>query len=336
MENTTLGDLIKALGTNSSTVYVAPLIKYEYPDSDYLYNLYKPIFDDYPSIKVKSLSVFSHYKPFFAALTSRDVIFHYHWLEFQDFKSLLGMPWKLLWIFLFKLIGGKIIWTIHNEQPHDQKFLKFHLSLHKKMARWASALHVHCKTAAHIMSETLNSPLSKFHIIPHPYFPAKLIPRQEAIIALREKYNLALDTSKPVALIFGQISHYKQIEGILADFIVGKDETIQFLIAGTVKKGNKDLGNYLSNLATKNAHIHLVTQFISDSELPYFLNAANVCLFNYKQVLTSGGVFMALSYNIPIIAPKLGCITELDKKNNIHLFETDAERNALIRTTAVA
>src|SRR5690554_884484 len=285
MENTSLGDLIKALGTNSSTVYVAPLIKYEYPHSDYLYNLYKPIFEDYPSVEVKSLSVFSHYKPFFAALISRDVIFHYHWLEFQDLKSLLGMPWKLLWIFLFKLIGGKLVWTIHNEQPHDQKFLKLHLFLHKKMARWAKALHVHCKTAAQIMSKTLNSPISKFYVIPHPYFPSKLVSRNEAILELKRKYGLTLDESKPIALIFGQISHYKQIEAILADFIGGKGETIQFLIAGTVKKGNQELGDYLKDISAKNPHIHLVTRFISDSELPYFLNAANVCLFNYKEVL---------------------------------------------------
>ncbi len=329
MEEISLGDLIKALGTDSSTVYVAPLINHQHPDSDYLYNLYRPILTSNSQTKVESVSVFTHFKPFFAALFSRKVVFHYHWLEFQDAKSLLGMPWKLLWILMFKLVGGKLIWTIHNEEPHDQKFLKMHLFLHRKMAQLANAIHVHCATAGNIMSTKLGVSLTKFHLIPHPSFPAHTIPKSESIKALNTSFSLGLTPSKPLALIFGQISHYKHIEEILVDFL--QDDSIQFLIVGTIKKGNEELGDRLKSLVSKHSHIHLIDTFINDSELPYLFNASDVCLFNYKQLLTSGGVHMALSYNIDIIAPKLGCISELESNPSVFLFETNKERVALIR-----
>ncbi len=329
MEEISLSDLIKALGTDSSTVYVAPLINHQYPASDYLYNLYRPILASDSKIEAKSVSVFTHYKPFFATLISRKTVFHYHWLEFQDAKSLSGMPWKLLWILLFKLIGGKLIWTIHNEEPHDQKFLKMHLFLHKMMARLANAVHVHCATAGKRMSTKLNVPLTKFYIIPHPSFPASSLPKKEAIDTLNKTFGLNLTLKKPLALIFGQISHYKHIEDILVDF--HKDESIQFLVVGTIKKGNEELGARLKQLSQTYSHIHLVDTFISDSLLPFLFNATDVCLFNYKQLLTSGGIHMALSYNIDIIAPKLGCIAELESNPSVFLFETNSERNAMIR-----
>tara|TARA_R110002096_G_scaffold28203_4_gene85623 strand:- start:7624 stop:8631 length:1008 start_codon:yes stop_codon:yes gene_type:complete len=329
MEEISLSDLIKALGTDSSTVYVAPLINHQHPDSDYLYNLYKPIITSNSQIEVKSVSVFTHFKPFFTTLFSRNVVFHYHWLEFQDIKSLMGMPWKLIWILLYKLVGGKLIWTIHNEEPHDQKFLSMHLFLHKTMARLANAIHVHCATAGKTMSAKLGVSLTKFHVIPHPSFPAKSIPRKESIETLNTSFGLDLEPSKPLALIFGQISHYKQIEEILVDF--RDDDSIQFLIVGTVKKGNEELGESLRRLASEYSHIHLIDTFIKDSHLPFIFNASDVCLFNYKRLLTSGGVHMALSYNIDIIAPKLGCIAELESNPSVFLFETNTERTAMIR-----
>ncbi len=329
MEEISLSDLIKALGTDSSTVYVAPLINHQHPDSDYLYNLYKPIITSNSKIEVKSVSVFTHFKPFFTTLFSRNVVFHYHWLEFQDFKSLLGMSWKLIWVLLFKLVGGKLIWTIHNEEPHDQRFLRMHLFLHKKMAQLANAIHVHCNSAGKTMSSKLGVSPAKFHVIPHPSFPTQSISRELSIETLNISFGTDLEQSKPLALIFGQISHYKHIEEILADF--HGDNSIQFLIVGTIKKGNEELGKSLRGLASEYSHIHVIDTFIKDSELPYLFNASDVCLFNYKRLLTSGGVHMALSYNIDIIAPKLGCIAELESNPSVYLFETNTERTAMIR-----
>ncbi len=331
MATTTIGKLISSLGTQSAKLYVAPKINYEYPNSDYLYNFYKPLADEYPDISFKSLTVFTHYKVFFAALVSRKVVLHYHWFEFQDIKALSGMPWKLFWILMFKLIGGKMVWTIHNEEPHDQKYLKLHRFLHKLMAVLANTLHVHCKTAVNIMSKKLNCDKNKFQVIPHPYFPGRHIDRNDAINHLNTNYGLNLNSGQTIALLFGQISHYKQIGELLEDYD-GKSNNIQFVIAGTVKKGNDELGAKLKTLCNNNKNFHLVAKFLNDDELPYFLNAADVCLFNYKKILTSGGVYMALSYNCPVIAPNLGCLTEFKNTENVFLFDDHKTRAKLINS----
>lgn len=331
MATATIGSLIAKLGSPSAKLYVAPKINYEYPASDYLYNLYKPLADQYPEISIKSLTVFNHYKVFFAALFSRKTVLHYHWLEFQGARALMGMPWKLFWILMYKLIGGKLIWTIHNEEPHDQKHLKMHHFLHKMMAKISNLLHVHCESATYIMSEKLKCDKTKFRVVPHPFFPSKYIDKSEAIEHLKKRFNLNISSKHTIALLFGQISTYKQICELLEEY-EGDSDKIQFLIAGNIKKGSEELEEKLIVLCHKNKNIHLVRKFITDSELPYFLNAADVCLFNYRKILTSGGLYMALSYGRPVIAPKLGCIAEFEGNNNVYLFENRTERNRLINS----
>lgn len=329
MEHVQLEELYNRLGRKPLTVYVAPRINYDFPDSDYLFNLYRSVTDSDSGIRIKSVSVFSHFKPFFKALTGRPVIFHYHWLEFQDFKALAGMPWKLLWLTLFRLTGGMLVWTIHNEEPHDGKWPGLHLFLHKKMAKYAAALHVHCRYAAGLMSKKLSADPNKFYIIPHPSFPASEMEKAEAVSGLNQNYDARLDPDRPVVLIFGQISHYKNIPPVLDDLKTLPG--VQVIIAGTIKKGNKKLARQLEAAAENNPAITLITQFIPDAGLPLLFNASDLCVFNYKRILTSGGVHMALSYQKTVAAPAAGCIRELTGNPLVHTFRTGSERAELLK-----
>ena len=155
MEAKSLTELYSQVNKHFSKVFVVPLIRLKFPKTDYLYLFYKDILASSGEISINSISVFGHYKFVYEAIINKDTILHYHWLEFQNGKALLGMPYKLLCIGLFKLLGGNIVWTIHNLTPHDRKYLKFHKLIHKWMAKKASLLHVHSKTAIPIVSEYL-------------------------------------------------------------------------------------------------------------------------------------------------------------------------------------
>lgn len=324
----TLEKVYESVDDLAKVVYVVPLIRYNNKKTDYLYLLYKDILES-GKYRVESISIFSHFKLVSGILKNRHSILHYHWLEFQDFKSILGMPWKIMCIWLFKLLGGKIIWTLHNEFPHDQKYLKLHLFLHKRMSAWATKLHVHCQSAIPIMSEKLKADTSKFFIYPHPMFPADIEPKATAIEKLNAEFELYLNPDVPVILMFGNISRYKQMDKV-AEMIIDLPEECKLLIVGPIKKGNFTLYKQLRQLERQSSRIIIIPKFINEEHVPWFHNAADVCVFNYREILSSGGVHLALSYHKDIIAPAMGCLHELKDRKNVQLFTGQDELKSML------
>lgn len=330
MEATSLEEIYASVNNDASTIYVVPLIRHSHKKSDYLYLLYEDLIkgDKYD---IKSISVFNHFKLVAGILINRrKAILHYHWLEFQDFKSLLGMPWKIFCIFLFHIFGGNIVWTLHNEFPHDQKYLDLHSYLHKKMAKWADILHVHCASAVPKMKKRLEVNQTKFRLIPHPDFPAEPIDKQEALQNLKSEYECNLSANIPTLLMFGNISRYKQIEKV-AELITKLPVESRLLVVGPIKKGNIDLYEELKELDDQSSRIILVASFIPEEHVGWFYSAADFCLFNYREILSSGGYNMAKAYQKPVIAPNLGCLSEEGEKADVHLFNSQEEFKELLK-----
>lgn len=328
MKVQSLSDIYTSLGVKKGTIYVVPLIRARHADSDYLFQLYKPFFgsSDY---QIESISIFKHYRFVVAALLNKEIVLHYHWLEFQDLRSLLGMPWKLLCIFLFKLLGGTLVWTVHNLEPHDQKWLSSHLRIHRWIAKKADVIHIHCSSSAILVAQKFKVKDQKLRLHPHPSFPSKKINRSDSIVFLNDHFKLNLKKETPIILLFGQISEYKNIEDTL-DTIQKENLDVQVIIAGTIKKGQELLGKRLEERSKNNSKINLIHTFIEDNEIPYFFNAADLCFFNYEKILTSGVVLLAQSYNKRIIAPNIGCLSELISNEHVKLFSSDKEKRELL------
>ncbi len=328
MEATSLKEVYASINNDARNIYVVPLIRYSHKKSDYLYLLYQDLIES-SDYDIQSISVFNHFKLVVGILSNRQAILHYHWLEFQDFKSLLGMPWKMFCIFLFHKLGGKVVWTLHNEFPHDQKYLGLHRFLHRKMASWSDVLHVHCRKAMQIMSNRLEAPKEKFELIPHPTFPAEPIDKSVARQNLNEHYNCELKPDLPVILMFGNISRYKQIEKV-ADLVIDFDFECKLLVVGPVKKGNVKLFDTLKEKQKQSSRIQIIPQFIDESRVPWFYSAADLCAFNYREILSSGGYHMAKAYQKQIIAPDMGCLSEERDEANVELFTTPEELKQLL------
>ncbi|MFO7446305.1 MAG: glycosyltransferase [Ignavibacteriaceae bacterium] len=310
-------------------LYIVPLINYHIKNSDYLYLLYKPILEN-KSVEIINLSAASHYKLLGAGI--KESILHYHWFEVTDIKSLLGIIWKTFWITLYKILGGKIIWTIHNKFPHAGKYITINKILRKYLADLSSKLHVHCASAAGIMSPVLNVDKNKFFIVEHPYYPAKLMGKADAVTALISGYpEIKIEESQKVFLSFGTIAEYKGLTELIAIF-KSKFNRHLLIIAGPVKKVNQEYYKQLIAASKGNRNIIVLGKIIPDEDVPYFFNSSDAVVFNYRDILTSGGVILALSYNKTTIAPSLGCLNEIKDKNLV-LFKKDGSGSVNLQDT---
>jgi glycosyltransferase involved in cell wall biosynthesis len=319
-------------------IYVVPLINYSFKKSNYLYLLYKNFIlrEDSPGrkkdydINIQSLSVFALPRIVLGRIKNEKCILHYHWLEITSFLSLTGMIWKLSWISFYKLLHGKIIWTIHNEFPHSNNYILLNKIIRRYMAHIADKLQVHCRSAIDIMAPILNIEKSKFFIASHPEFPAELMDRNKAVDLLDGKYFKGLINKEDILfLMFGEIAEYKGIKKVVEIFN-NLDERKKLIIAGVIKKGNEKYFKELL-LSIKNKEQVLISEKrIPDDDIPLFFNSCAYAIFNFNDVLTSGSVKLALNYDKKIIIPFKGCLKELSGNNVIQFNNIEELNNILI------
>lgn len=249
------------------------------------------------------------------ALKKTADIVHFHWPD-GDInrpglaKSLQRIILLSVMVCLLRLKGSKLVWTVHNIEPHDA----FRPGLSHRFMQWFI---LHCDgfifmseaNKAAFYERYRTSPKSRYAIIPHGHYRSCYPP---AIDQLTAKKILGLNPEKKVLLFIGMIKPYKNIDGLMQVFNEAALEGYQLVIAGTPDAASPELRTRLEGL--KNADTALFLRFIPDNELAVFMSAADIVILPYKKILNSGALLLALSYNRPVIAPHMGAVAELQNK----------------------
>ena len=120
--------------------------------------------------------------------------------------------------------------------------------------------------------------------------------------------NITLDPSKPAFIMYGAIAAYKGILDVMKLFIKNNH---QLIIAGLIKKGEKRYLKEIETLLENIPNIFLVHHFISQEEEKSLFSAVDCAIFNFKEILSSGSVMLALSYKKDVIIPNIRFLQEL-------------------------
>ena len=59
------------------------------------------------------------------------------------------------------------------------------------------------------------------------------------------------------------------------------------------------------------ARIDVTGRFLDDMELQVFFRAADIAVYPYRKVLTSGSLLLALSFGVPVVVPDVGMTREV-------------------------
>jgi glycosyltransferase involved in cell wall biosynthesis len=144
----------------------------------------------------------------------------------------------------------------------------------------------------------------------------------------REK--LGLNENQNIILFFGFIRKYKGLDLLLEAMKILKNRQLstvncQLLIAGEFYEDRKLYDELIEKLDIKDQLI-LRTDFISDSEVKYYLSAADFVIQPYKNATQSGVTPLAYHFEKPMLVTKAGGLPDLvpDKKAGL-VCETNAE-----------
>lgn len=138
----------------------------------------------------------------------------------------------------------------------------------------------------------------------------------EAIESETAKSHLRIPANQKIILFFGFIRKYKGLDLLLAAMAILRDQQflqthqIKLVIAGEFYESAESYLQQINTLKLNN-YIYLHTNFITDSEVKYYLSAADVVVQPYRHATQSGVTPLAYHFNKPMIVTNVGGLPDL-------------------------
>ncbi|SFG73077.1 Glycosyltransferase involved in cell wall bisynthesis [Halopelagius inordinatus] len=260
------------------------------------------------------------------ALKTRPDIVHVHWIApFLVGDSILASLLKsvvfVLSTLLAKLLGVRVVWTVHNLLEHERRRPRFELFWRRLYARLADEIIVHCEAARDSVVEQYRLPTdSRVHVIPHGHYCSaheNTVSRGEA----RERLGVERDST--VFLYLGQIRPYKQIPRLVDTVRSLESPDVRLLVAG--KPTDESLARAIEASAEGDSRIATELSYIPEEEVQTYFNAADAVVLPYRDILTSGSAVLSMSFGKPVVGPRTGCLPELLRTQPELLYDPDSE-----------
>jgi glycosyltransferase involved in cell wall biosynthesis len=241
-------------------------------------------------------------------------VFHFHWPEAflnkkSRFRALKSISRTFIMFFKMQRRGVKIFWTIHNLKPHEQRypFLQrlYWRGMTKRLDGVIALSEGGLQLARQQMPAIVNIPS---FVIPHGHY-RDVYPRTITRSAAREK--LGISQSTRVIASVGQLRPYKNIPELIRVFRDMDDQGTILLICGNPV--GREIEKTIRSAAGKDPRIRLFLEWVNDVDLQAYCCSADLLVFPYRDILNSGSALLALSFDRPILVPRLGAMADLQK-----------------------
>lgn len=240
------------------------------------------------------------------------VLFHLHWTapilgkDTTREEAEARMVAFLEELDAFRGAGGRLIWTVHNILSHECLHPDVEAALCAAIAARADLIHVHGARVAELVQPHYTLPPERTVVAAHGsyigHYPAT-IDRPAA------RRQLGLPEAARVFLLFGQLRGYKGVSDLLDAFgpLRAERPDSHLVIAG--KPNASDTAIF--ERAAAMPGVMLALGEIPDEMVQLYLTAADAVVLPFTRVLTSGSLYLALSFGRPVVAPRIGLVPDV-------------------------
>ncbi|PWJ12942.1 glycosyltransferase [Jannaschia seohaensis] len=241
--------------------------------------------------------------------------FHLHWLNFllrdieDPAEARAQVDAFLAKIEAFVRKGGRLVWTIHNIVSHDSPHHALEVEMSSRIAALAHALHFHSAASVDEVAEVFEIPREKAHVSRHGSYVGAY---SDFVTRAQARAQLGLAEDEDVILFSGQVRPYKGVEQLAQVFrrLLAERPRAVLLIAG--KMVDDVWVQVTQGLSpAERARIRATRRFVTDLEMQLFFRAADVAVYPYQRILTSGSLMLALSFGVPAVIPSVGMTREV-------------------------
>ncbi|WP_430895841.1 MULTISPECIES: glycosyltransferase [unclassified Paraflavitalea] len=211
----------------------------------------------------------------------------------------------------------------HEKRPGDRPFTRYFLKSCDGFVTMST------KVLNDLRSFEKNKPAKE---VKHPLYDNF----GEAVLKSTAKNQLGIDVNQPIVLFFGFIRKYKGLDLLLDAISLLKQKgqlNFKLLVAGEYYEESAFYLNKIKDLGIENDVIQR-TEFIPDSEVRYYLSAADLVVQPYRNATQSGVTPLAYHFEKPMIVTNVGGLPSLVPHNKVGLVcEPNAESiaDAIIR-----
>jgi glycosyltransferase involved in cell wall biosynthesis len=225
--------------------------------------------------------------------------------------------------------GSKIVLTVHDLLPHDTG--EEYKATFDKLYGRVDAIICHSDSVRTRLETEFRVPEEKISVIPHgPFFYD--LPATDGEETLK---SFALETGKTLVLWQGIIFPYKGIDLLLRAWqqVEAKCGDACLVIAGTgAPELLQEIRAQVKGLGLRRVKLHF--HFVTSEELVALYRAADVVVYPYRAITTSGSLATGLAMGKAIVASDLPVFRELltDRENVLLVApqDSDALAGALI------
>lgn len=226
-------------------------------------------------------------------------------------------------------MGCRIVWSVHNLGNHDGRLRRLERRFSRLFTRMTDTIVVHGEAArAGVVRELRIDPArTSVRVLYHPSY-AEAYPNEISRDEARRR--LGISPSTRVLLSFGQIRGYKGLPDLVDAFAAERRDAAELWIVGEVV--DRGVGRELERFAREVEGVRYRRGRVPEEAVQLYLNACDVVVFSYREILTSGGVALAMSFGRACAAPRLaGIVDALDDEGAFLHPPGDAGLRAMIR-----
>ena len=242
-------------------------------------------------------------------------IYNFNWFDTASSKKVFFL--KITLLNILKLFGKKIIYTIHNKYPHNQKNTKYSKLLMKYMVKKSDAIVGLCAETRQVVAELDESSVSKLNIIPHPNY----LFNYDISTGRSQRSRLGIKDSDLVILFLGFVSEYKNVD-LLIECVQELDNSyVKLLIAG--RPSSTEYASYLQDKAGRDPRIVFDFRYVPDEEITSYYATADLIVLPYHKTssLNSGAVYLSLSLGTTVVCPDIGTVKDINHLGGDFLYD---------------
>ena len=251
---------------------------------------------------------------------------HLHWLwGITSDRSRLVSRFRLALfvaqLALLRLLGRRIVFTAHNVRPHESPFPDVDLACTRAAVRLAHHTIVHGDAAVEVLVHELAldaDTAAKLVTVPHAHY-ADVYPDSSSQGEARDALGIGRD--RFVFGNLGMIRPYKGIPALIEAFRSIEGDDLALVIAG--RPIDDAYRAEIESRIAGDPRIHFAPGFVEEDTVQTYIKAADVMVYPFEEVLSSGSVILALSMARTCVCPEAGCIRDILESEDAYLYSPD-------------
>jgi len=248
-------------------------------------------------------------------LSTRYDIVHLHWPEYcvNGRGPLASLFWScalfaaMCWI---RILGGKVVWTVHNLKSHIQQYPRAEQHFWRVFTGLLNG-YVCLTETGRAQALQCHPALRKLpgFVIPHgnirDAYPEGDISREQA------RSRLGITSTAKVLAFFGSIQAYKGVSELVDNFSVVQDERAVLLVAGKCTLSREERTR-IEDIAARDPRLLLHLEYVPQAQVTTFIRASDLIVLPFREILNSGSAVLALSLDRPVLMPDRESMRELE------------------------